>query len=182
MAKLIEKVYGDALFDLAVEENRTMAYLEEIKEIAQVLSQNPDFAKLMQHPGIPESEKEEVLKSVWSGRISKEVEGLMLLLLQKEHYNELPKVLDYFVKRVKEQEGIGTAYVTTPMPLTEGQKAAVEKRLMETTDYKSFEIHYAEDETLIGGIVIRIGDHVMDNSVRTRLENLSKELYQIKMQ
>lgn len=182
MAKLTEKVYGDALFELAVDEKRTEELLTEVKTIQDVISANPDFAKLMQHPGIPESEKEEILKTVWEGKISREVEGLMLLLLKKEHYSELPKVLDYFVEKVKEKEGIGTAYVTTPMPLTDVQKKAVEKRLIETTKYCQFEIHFAVDETLIGGMVVRIGDRVLDNSIKNRLDHLSRQLYQVKLQ
>ena len=182
MAKLIEKVYGDALFDLAVEKNRAEEFLDEIKVIGQVLSDNPDFAELMQHPGISEEEKEKILKNVWEGRISKELLGLMLLLLQKKHYGKLNSVLDYFVMRVKEKDGIGIAYVTTPMPLTEDRKNAVEKRVVETTAYHSFEMHFSEDPSLIGGMVIRIGDHVLDNSVKTKLEHLSRQLYQIKLQ
>ena len=182
MAKLIEKVYGDALFELAVEENRTGEFLEEIKVIEQVLSENPDFNELIQHPGISEEEKENILTTVWKGRISRELLGLMRLLLQKKHYAMLNKVLDYFVMRVKEKDGIGIAYVATPMPLSEERRKAVEKRLIETTSYHSFEMHFAVDASLIGGMVIRIGDHVMDNSVKTKLSHLSRQLYQIKLQ
>lgn len=182
MAKLIEKVYGDALFELAVEEGKTQALLQEVQTIRQLLSENPDFSRLMQHPGIPESEKEQVLKTVWEGRAGREVTGLMLLLLQKEHYGKLPQVLDYFILRVKEEERIGIAYVKTAMPLSEAQKQKVEKRLLETTAYRSFEMHFSVDASLIGGIVIRIGDRVLDNSIRTKLDNLSRQLYQIKLQ
>ncbi len=182
MAKLTEKVYGEALFELAVEEGREKELLQEVLTIRKVLDENPDFAKLMKNPAIPESEKEEVLKTVWDGRISKEIAGLMLLLLQKEHYGEVTQVLDYFAARIKEEQKIGVAYVSTALPITEEQKKSVEKRLLDTTAYKSFEMHYETDPALIGGIVIRIGDRVVDNSIRTRLDNLSRQLYQIKLQ
>ena len=182
MAKLVEKVYGDALFALAVEEKRTKELLEEVKVIKEVLIENPDFTKLLQIPGIAKGEKEKILKNVWEGRISREVEGLMLLLLEKEHLGELSKVLDYFGEKVKDREGIGTAYVSTPMPLTDAQRLAVEKRLIETTKYNQFEMHFSVDETLIGGMVIRIGDRVLDNSIKNRLDHLSRQLYQVKLQ
>ena len=70
----------------------------------------------------------------------------------------------------------------TAVPLSEAQKAKVEKRLLETTDYRSFEMRYEVDETLLGGMVIRIGDRVVDSSIRTKLENLSRQLYQTKLQ
>lgn len=182
MAKLIEKVYGEALFELAVEEGKTDLLLQEVLCVQQLLSDNPDFAKLMQHPGISKEEKEKTLETVWEGRVSKEILGLMLLMLKKEHYAELSKVLEYFIALVKEKERIGIAYVKTALPLSKEQQQKVEKRLLETTSYRSFEMHYEVDNGLIGGIVIRIGDHVLDNSIRTRLDNLSRQLYQIKLQ
>ena len=90
-------------------------------------------------------------------------------------------VLDYFIDCVKEYKNIGTAYVTSAMELSEAQKAAVEKRLLETTKYVKFEMHYAVDSALIGGMVIRIGDRVVDSSVRTKLNDLTRELSKIQL-
>lgn len=182
MAKLVEKVYGEALFELAVEEGRAKELLKEAVEVRQALSDNPDFEKLMLNPAIPGEEKEKVLAAVWQERIDSEIFGTMRLLLQKEHYKQLPLVLDYFISRVKEAEKIGIAHVTTALPLSPEQGARVEKKLLDTTAYKSFEMHYEVDPALIGGMVIRIGDRVVDSSIRTKLESISRQLYQIKLQ
>lgn len=182
MAKLIEKVYGEALFELAVEEGKTAELMEEIRLVKQVLSDNPELAKMMQHPGIPVNEKEQVIEQVWGGKVSREVTGLMVLLLKKEHYGQLPQVLDYFLEKVREKERIGIAYVRTAVELSPTQREKVEKRLLETTSYRKFEMHFEVEPSLIGGMVIRIGDRVVDSSIKTRLENLSRQLYQIKLQ
>ncbi len=182
MAKLIEKVYGEALFALAVEEGKTTELMEEIKLVKQVLSDNPQLAKMMQHPGIPVKEKEQVIEEVWGGKVSREVTGLMVLLLKKEHYGQLPQVLDYFLERVREKERIGIAYVKTAVALSDAQREKVERRLLETTSYRTFEMHFDVEPQLIGGMIIRIGDRVVDSSIKTRLENLSRQLYQIKLQ
>lgn len=182
MAKLIEKVYGEALFELAVEEGKTASLMEEIMAVKQVLSDNPELAKLMQHPGVPETEKEQILEKIWGNSVSREITGLMLLLLKKEHYGQLPQVLDYFLEKVREKERIGIAYVKTAVQLSGTQQEKVEKRLLETTSYRKFEMHFEVDPSLIGGMVIRIGDRVVDSSIRTRLENLSRQLYQIRLQ
>ena len=178
MAKLVEKVYGEALFELACESGREKELLQEAGTVKQILSENPDFEKLMLNPAVPKEEKEKVLEAVWQERIGREIYGIMHLLLQKEHYKQLPLVLDYFIAREK----IGIAYVKTAVSLSETQKDRVEKRLLETTDYRSFEMHYEVDEALLGGMVIRIGDRVVDSSIRTKLENLSRQLYQTKLQ
>ena len=80
-----------------------------------------------------------------------------------------------------EEKKIGIAYVTTPMEVTDAQKKQIEDRLLETTAYQSFRMHYAVDADLIGGMVIRIGDRVVDSSVRTKISELSRELSKIQL-
>ena len=67
------------------------------------------------------------------------------------------------------------------MELTDEQKAAVEKRLLETTKYVQFEMHYDVDAELIGGMVIRIKDRVVDSSIKTKLYDLTRELSKIQL-
>jgi len=57
----------------------------------------------------------------------------------------------------------------------------VEKRLLETTKYVKFEMHYDVDSELIGGMVIRVGDRVVDSSIRTKLEDMKKQLLNIQL-
>jgi F-type H+-transporting ATPase subunit delta len=103
------------------------------------------------------------------------------MLVEKDHYNETTAVLDYFIEQAKEYKHIGTAYVTTVMTLGEIQKADLIKRLLETTNYVEFEMHYEVDPSLIGGMVIRIGDRVVDSSIRTKLASLTLELSKIQL-
>ena len=70
MAKLVSKTYGEALFELAVEENKLDALMEEVEAVIQVLDDNEDFVKLMCHPKICVEEKCSVLETVFHGRVS----------------------------------------------------------------------------------------------------------------
>lgn len=176
MAKLISGTYGEALFQLAVEENKEDQFLEEVTALQQILAENGEFSNLMNHPKISGEEKEEVLKNVFKGRISDELTGFLLLILQKDRYGELDDILDFFIAKIKEHKGIGTAYVTTALSLKDEQKKEIEKKLLDTTSYREMEINYIVDQDLIGGMVIRIGDRVVDSSIRTKLEHLTKDL------
>ena len=86
MAKLVSKTYGEALFELAVEEGREDAFLTEIVALREVLKENPDFNKLMNHPKILKEEKLKVLDYVFEGRISKELSGFLHLVVSKDRY------------------------------------------------------------------------------------------------
>lgn len=181
MAKLISKTYGEALFELAVEENKIEMFLAEVQTVLAGLKMNPDLYKLLNHPKISKEEKTKVVENIFKGRVSDEITGFLTLIIAKERYKELDAILEYFIGRVKEEKGIGTAYVTTAVLLNEIQKKQVEEKLLQTTSYKEMEMFFEVDETLIGGMVIRIKDRVVDSSIKTKLAEIQKTLYKIQL-
>lgn len=181
MAKLVSKTYGEALFEVAQEANQTREFMEEIRALQEVLAENPEFDKMMVHPGVSKQEKAAAVEAIFRGRISDELTGFLSVVVEKERYCDLPDIFKYFMDRVKEENKIGVAYVTTAVELTELQKENVKKRLLETTTYESVEIYYEVDTTLIGGMIIRINDRVVDSSIRTKMNELTKQLLQIQL-
>ncbi len=181
MAKLISKTYGDALFELAVEEEKVDVLSEEILEVKKVLDENQEFGRLMNHPKIIKEEKIQLAQQVFADRISKEIMGFLTIIISKDRYRNIDEILDYFLAEVKKYKGIGVATVTTAVPLKEEQRKSVEKKLLETTEYKSMEMHYETDASLIGGMIIRIGDRVVDSSIRTKLTELERTLLKVQV-
>lgn len=181
MAKQVAKIYGEALFDLAMEQQKADAYLEEVQGIAKILEENPEFDKLMKHPKISKAEKQEIVDNVFGGSVSKEMTGFLKLVVSKERYCDINNIFSFFESRMKEERKIGVAYVTTAIPLDAAKQAQVEERLLQTTAYKKMEMHYNVDEAIIGGMIIRIKDRVVDSSVRTKLLEMKKELLQLQL-
>jgi len=181
MAKLVAQTYGEALFEIAMEENLSDIMLEEVQAIGDILKQNPDFDKMMLHPKISKIEKKDIMKNVFAGKVSNEMIGFLELVLSKERYVDLKDIFDYFVDKMKEEKKIGVAYVTTAAEISEEKKKVIENKLLETTHYLKMEMHFAVDPELIGGMVIRIKDRVVDSSIRTKLAEIRKELLQIQL-
>lgn len=176
MAKQVDTTYGNALFELAVEENMMDSLFEEASCLIQILEDNGELITLLNHPQIEKTEKKNIIENIFDGRISKELTGLMVMVVEKGHINSIVSILNYFIKQVKKAKNIGVASVTSAVSLTDSQKADIEKRLIETTHYDSMEIEYKVDKSLIGGLVIRIEDRVVDSSIKTKLEGMSKAL------
>lgn len=181
MAKLVSKTYGDALFAVALEENRMDAFFEAAKAVLEILRTNEDFERLMNHPQIIKEDKVKIVEEMFGTQIPKEMVGLMTLMVSKGRAHEMISVFDYFVDLVKEEKKIGKADVTTATQLTDAQKAKVEQKLLQTTKYETFEMCYHVDESLIGGMIIRIGDRVVDSSVKTKLYDLTRSLRNIQV-
>ena len=181
MAKLVSKVYGDALFEAAREAGRMDDMYEEVLALQKLLQANEELQKMMENPKVIREDKENVIETVFRGRISDEIVELMKLMIAKGRYSNIESVFDYFIGLVKEEKKIGIAYVTTAVELTDGQKDEIVRRLLETTRYESFEMNYAVDASLIGGMVIRIGDRDVDSSINTKLYEVSKSLRKIQV-
>ena len=131
-------------------------------------------------PGLRE-DKEQMIETIFRGRVSNEIVELMKLMIEKGRYSKIDSVFEYFIGLVKEEKKIGIAYIATAVELSEAQKEAVMQRLLQTTKYESFEMNYQVDASLIGGMVIRIGDRVVDTSIKTKLYELSKRLKKIQV-
>lgn len=181
MAKLVSKTYGDALFAVALEVGRMDEFFEAVKVVADILRTNEEFGKLMNHPKIMKEDKVKIVEETFGGRIPKEIVGMMTLLITRGRAEEMLSVFDYFIALVKEEKKIGKADVTTAVPLNAKQKAKVEQKLLDTTKYETFEMNYSVDESLIGGMVIRIGDRVVDSSIKTKLYELTRELRNVQI-
>ena len=182
MAKLVSKTYGDALFELAVEENRTDSLMEEILMLQTVLKENKDFEKILEHPEISKQNKLQVIEDVFKGRISDALTGFLRIVVTKGRYKDLPDIFAYFIARVKEYRKIGVAQVTSAISLSDAQKQKIEKKLLDSTQYETMEIEYKVDESLIGGLLIRIGDRVVDSTIKHRLTSLTASLMKISLE
>ena len=181
MAKLISKTYGEALFELAVEEEKTDIMLEEVEGIKNVFLENPEYLKFLNHPRISADEKVKTTENIFEGKIDKHLIGFLGIVISKGRCEDLLEILEYFLERVKAFKGIGVAYVTTPFELKDNKKEAICKRLLETTSYKEMEMHYMINPDLLGGMQIRIGDRVVDSSIQTKLNQLQRELLKVQI-
>lgn len=176
MAKLVSKTYGEALFNLALEDGTLTTIIEEVNIVKEAIAENPDLLKLLSHPKINKEEKISVIENIFKGRVSDSLVGFLVIIVQKDRYDDLDGIFEYFIAKVREYKNIGVASVTSAVELTEEQKKQVEQKLLQTTKYSQFELSFYVDKNLIGGLVIRIGDRVVDSSIKTKLQMLAKDL------
>lgn len=181
MAKLVTKTYADALFQLAIEEDKIDDLFEEVKVLVKVLEENQELSAIMKHPKVDKQEKIKTITDIFSGRLSGHLCGFLNQIVANNRYDEIDGILEYFIDEVKEYKKIGVAYVTTPTAIGDELKGRIEQKLLDTTSYTTMEMNYDIDETLIGGMKIRIGDKVVDSSISTKLTELAKNLRKIQV-
>ena len=176
MAKQVSKTYGSALFEVAMENHTLDTTLEEVLFVRQTFLENEELGQLLLHPNIEKEEKIKVIETIYKGKVSDEITGLMTMLITKGHLKDFIPIFDYVIQAIKEEKGIGVAYISSAMELSGEQKEKIEQKLLETTKYQEIEGIYQVDQALIGGLVIRIQDTIVDSSLKTQIANLSKTL------
>ena len=176
MAKQVSKTYGSALFEVAMENNTLDTTLEEVLFVKNTFVENEDLQKFLLHPNIEKEEKIKVIETVYKGKVADEITGLMTLMIQKDRQKDFLSVFDYVIQAIKEAKGIGVAYISSAVELSQEQKEKIERKLLETTQYQSIEGNYQVDKSLIGGLIIRIQDTVVDSSLKSQIAKLSKSL------
>ncbi len=181
MAKLVSKVYGDALFSLAVEKNKVEALWKESTSVVEAMDENPEFLTVLCHPEMSQKKKQETLERVFKGQLSEEMMGLLDVLVRKGRIGEVLNVLNYFQEKVEDYLKIGKVQVATPIALTDEQKKQIENKLLEVSSYETVSVDYQIDESLLGGIVIRMGNRVLDNSIRAKMDAMTRQLSKVKL-
>lgn len=169
------------MFSLALENDKLDTIWEEVRMIRQILSENPTFVKTICHPEITKQDQIKLLDDAFKGKVSDEVMGFFHVLADKKRLKELDAVLEYFDRSAKEYKKIGVVYVTVPMELAKAQQDKIRERILEVSSYETLEMHVETDASLLGGMVIRIGDEILDNSIRSKMEHMARKINQIKL-
>lgn len=180
MAKLVVKRYATALFDLAASEGAMAKYEEEVKVIVRALHDEPDFMAVLNNHKVTKENKISLVENVFTDKVSNPIVGLLVLLVKKGRQGDLLDVLEAFLERVKAESGITKAVITSAVPLTEAQLTAIKEKLEAGTKTK-IEIETIVDTSIIAGLVIRVGDKVVDASIKGEMQTLKKQLSELRL-
>lgn len=176
MGQLISDRYAKALFDLAVESNKIDEFESQVGSLYTILKTEKDFTELLQHPQIIAEEKIELLQKVFEAKVSSEIMGLLVLIIRKNREEYLLDVLNAFLDKVKEYKGIVTATVISAVALDNEQISQI-KMLLTKRLKKQIQIETQVVHSIIGGLIIRVGDSILDASIGGRLQALKASLY-----
>jgi F-type H+-transporting ATPase subunit delta len=163
------EIYAQAVFEKAV-----ASWLDPLKTIAASLAESGLIDKL-DDAGVPFSKKQEMLQPVFPADAGTEVQNFLFLLASKNDVNLLPEIVKEFDRYVQRTEVFATAQVTSAVPLLEAEKQALEIKLRKQFGSEII-FDYGIDPTLLGGVVVRAGDKVIDGSVSGKLAALREKL------
>lgn len=166
--------YAKSLLSLAIEQKVLDAAYNDMKLIDDTCDQNPDLQALLRSPVIKGDKKQAVMNAIFASKLSPITAGFIKLIIQHRREDVLHEIADSFVKQYKAHKNIGVAEIITATPLKADIKAKILEQLRKQ-EGREMEIIEKIDPSLIGGLVVRIGDKQFDGSISRKLNDLKKE-------
>lgn len=170
----VSKRYAKALFSLGQEDGNFQQYGRDLTEFTRICQDTSDFLKVIANPIFVVEERKQVLQFVLDkSSFSDRTINFLNLLLDKSRIGAMEAITDHYLRLVDEVSDIARAVIITARPLKEEALGRIEKSLEGLTS-KKIKSEVREDRGLIGGIVVKIGDLVLDGSVKAQLERLQE--------
>jgi F-type H+-transporting ATPase subunit delta len=173
-AGAIARRYAEAIFDIARKQNTIERTLDDVQGIAQVFAHRT-LAYLLSEPKVPAKRKETAIRQALEGKVLPTSLNLALLVVQRELVEVMPGIARELNQLVLNYKNQAVAQVTTATKLDEAQMAQVKKALEQRTG-KTILLETRLQPDILGGVVARVGDELIDGSVRTRLALLRQQL------
>jgi F-type H+-transporting ATPase subunit delta len=172
----IARRYSAALADVAIERQEEREVQAELDHWASMIEANPQLKEVLANPTVAYDQKQKVLEDLLSrSRVRETTASFLRVLLKNQRLSQLREVAARFGQILDERSGVVAANVTTARPMPEELRNALQQTLKEATG-KDVRLSFTTDETIIGGLVARIGSTIFDGSVQGHLERLSEDL------
>lgn len=170
--------YAEAIMQLSAESSADKTVLTDLRAVREVIESNPEFGIVLKHPGIAPAEKKQLIISTFGGKVNELTLRLLELLTDRRRLNLLSHIAVQYEKIWREKQNIvdGTLfYAEKPEPrVIDEIKARLNKQLVKTV-----ELSEKEDKSLLGGYVLRVGDQIIDGSLKGRLQEIEKQLLSV---
>jgi ATP synthase F1 delta subunit len=168
----IADVYGRSLFEVASEHDKTDLLREQLGQFADALQDNRDLAIFFFSPYFSTPEKKDGLKRAVEGA-DETLVNFLELLIEKHRMPVIFRIRRVFDTLWEQAHHVLPVQIATAIELDEGVARKLGDRIAETTGQK-VELTASVDPEILGGIVLRVGNSILDASIRNRLENLRK--------
>jgi F-type H+-transporting ATPase subunit delta len=165
--------YADAVFEIAVSEGSEAQWDEDLTLLSEVLGDPVTLAWLM-NPAAPAADKDQAVQRALVS-VGEGPRNLARMLVSRGRVGLVPTILEAYQERWDDARGIAHALITTAVPVSGEDRAAIEERLRAMTG-RQVKMESAVDPSIIGGMIVRMGDKLIDGSTRARLIELKRRL------
>lgn len=178
MAELVSKAYAEALFEVGIDLDRLDGIQTDYTYVIDVFKSHPELLSLYKSPQVNGVEKKDIIKQIFEQSLSSEMMNFLNILIDKSRTSYVEKIYRAYLANVEQYKKEITAVVKTVVPLSKAQEVDLAEKLHQLVG-KKITIENIIDPSLVGGVMIKMGDQVLDGSLKRRLSNLKESLVQV---
>jgi F-type H+-transporting ATPase subunit delta len=167
--------YAAAIFDIARAEGSLDSVEDELFRFARILEGNDDLRETLTDQSLPPDKRQEIVEDLLGGKASALTVQLISLVVGLGRAKDLPDIINRLVERAAAERQRAVAEVRSAVPLDEALQQRLAEALSKSLN-KQIEVKVIVDPSVLGGLVTRVGDTVIDGSIRRRLEQLKESL------
>ncbi len=174
-AARVADIYARTLLDLAVEFGALDTVAADLDAVASLLTQVPDFQAFLGSPYFAEQTRQDLVRQVLAGKLHRLTLNFLLVMIEHDRGALLPRIIERFQRLYREHQGYRTVHVTVARTISAEQMEKLAHELAEALKTKvDLDVHV--DPSILGGIIIRYDEEMLDNSVRGRLARTVHQL------
>ncbi|MGB0887657.1 MAG: ATP synthase F1 subunit delta [Vicingaceae bacterium] len=167
--------YAKSLLKIAIDENSLEDLHKDMVLVNDVCVNNKELTLLLQSPIIKTDKKTAIMNEIFGGKISQIATSFIAIIISKKREGILGDIAASFIETYKNHKNIKTAQVTSAVPLSQDQKDKVVAMLKASSKTEVVDLNEIIDPTIIGGMIVRVGDKQIDESIKRKLTNLEME-------
>lgn len=171
MYEYLDRRYAKALYEVAEEKGKVEEYLRDLREICDLIDNNEELKKLVDYPQVSTKKKKKIMIKLLKGQIDEELLSFILILIEKGRIHYIREKLNQMELIHLEKQNVVTALVKSVIPLSEEQSSKLKTNL-EKKFNKNVILEYEIDKSILGGLYVRVGNEVIDGSIRSKLEEM----------
>jgi F-type H+-transporting ATPase subunit delta len=173
------RAYAQALFELADRDGKLDIFSEQLESIADVFNTQSELRQLMFHPQVKAEVKKDTLRQIFGTDTDQMVMNFLWLLVDRRRITGINTIWRQYRTLVNEARNLEEAEVTTAAPLGNAAQKTLQEKLSALTG-KNIVLHTKIDPQIIGGVIVRMGDKLIDGSVARQLSDLRCTLSSVK--
>ncbi|MFA9478980.1 ATP synthase F1 subunit delta [Phycisphaerales bacterium AB-hyl4] len=171
----VDRAYAQALFEMGEAQSALDALAGEVDELGTLITDQPDLGRLLSSRTLAEAERSAMIERLFNGNVSDLLYRFLQVVNRKGRLNALPGIVQAFSDLIAEKRGIVEVDAFVAARMDDAQAADVAATIGKHLN-KEIVLHQYVDESLIGGIKLRVGDKVIDGSVATQLRLLKQNM------
>lgn len=168
MYEYLDKRYALALYEVAEKNNKVDEYIQDLREICDLIDNDSDFYQVIKHPQINTRKKKQVFINIFKGNIDEELLSFILILIEKDRILYLREKLNEMEKIDLERKNTLKGVIKTCIPLLSSELEQL-KRIFEGKYDKYIIFETIVDKSILGGVYLRIGNDVIDDTVKSKI-------------